>query len=125
MNRRSGPGIEPATDVRLGEDRQPVAHAGELYALARGERVEVLVRGACRGLGEPAGDHLQPVRIEMLDDRRQARLDAACAQRANLVAHVALGLAQVVRLGEALSGQRLVGERRVAAVREGVVHGGP
>src|ERR1700730_5124547 len=47
------------------------------------------------------------------------------AQGANDMPHVALCLAQVMRLGEMLTGKDLVRDLRLAAATVGVVHGGP
>ena len=57
----------------------------------------------------------------MVHERLQADLDAGLAQHAHLVTEIALGLAQVVRLGEALAGERLVGDLGLAAPSVGVV----
>ncbi len=59
----------------------------------------------------------------MLDERVQARLHPGRAHRPHGVPEVALGLAQIVRLGEALARERAVGDLGLAALRERVVDG--
>src|SRR6202043_3492218 len=61
------------------------------------------------------------VRIEVLHDAAQADLDVEAPQRTHEMTHVALSLALVVGLGEALTRERLVGDLCLTAAPEGVV----
>ena len=66
--------------------------------------------GAARGSG-----------VEVLDQPCEGHLLAGQAQGTHLVSEVALGLAQVVGLGEALGAEGLVGDLRLGAPRQRVV----
>ena len=119
-SKRSAPAvsrIQPRPDVGLGEDRQPVAHAGEIALLARGQRVQVGdASPRASASGRLAGEQLQPRRVEAARrSPRRLTSAAARAQRAHHVAEIALRLAQVVGLGEALAGERLVGDLGLAS----------
>ena len=72
-------------------------------------------------LGQPSHEQLEAVCVEVLDDRVKADLTIGAAQSTHDMAEVALGLAQVVRLGETLAGQHLVGDLGLAAAGERVV----
>jgi hypothetical protein len=74
-----------------------------------------------RLVGNAAREQLQPARIHQLHEPRRRRDLSRRVQRSHRVGEVALRLAQVVRLGEALAGERLVGDLAGAAVAVGVV----
>ena len=72
-------------------------------------------------LGERPCQHFQLCRVELLDERRQAHSGAGATQRPHGVAEIALRLALVMRLGETLARQRLVGDLTGTTVAERVV----
>ena len=113
--------IQPATHVRLDEDREPVANPREVRALARSERRQVLVCVGRLRARQSAGEVLQALGVHVGGDRPQAHLQLARPQRSHDMAEVALRLAHVVRLGEQLPRERLVGDLALASRGEGVV----
>ena len=118
-------GIKPLTHVGLGHDRETVTHTAQLAALTGGERVQVGVHRPRLLLRELPREQLQALGIERLDETGEAHLHARGAQRTDGVAEVALRLALVVGLGEALPGERLVGDLRLAAAGVRVVYRRP
>ena len=79
------------------------------------------MRRARAGLRQPPSEHLQPLGSRCSTIARRLTSVPALAQCPHDVSEIALRLAQVVRLGEALAGQRLVGDLGLATASVRVV----
>ncbi len=115
-------GVEARTDVGLDQDRQAVAHPRQVAALPGGERVQVGVYRPPLLRLQVSREQLQPRGVERLHEARKAHLAPRGPQRADRVPEVALRLALVVGLGEALPRERLVGDLGLRAAGVRVVH---
>jgi hypothetical protein len=69
-----GAWVEPRSDIRLGEDRQAVAHAGQVGALARGERVEVVMGEFGLAGSEGPAEQLEALGIQLGDQLAETDL---------------------------------------------------